>query len=57
MSYISTVILSLAAWFAGLLIDANVGFDPVGFLSLRVILPMIVLTLCVMKTINGKKGD
>lgn len=58
MNYLSTVAFSLAAWFVGMLIDANLDFgDPQGFLCLRILFPMIVLTLCVMKAINDKKGD
>ena len=58
MSYFSTIAFSLAAWFVGMLIDANLDFgDPQGFLCLRILFPMIVLTLCVMKAINDKKGD
>lgn len=55
MSCASTIVFALLAWFAGLLIDANIGFEPAGFLCLRVVLPMIVLAICILKTINDKK--
>lgn len=53
---ISPAILSaLAAWFVGLLIDANIGF-PDGFLMLRILLPMLVLGGFILKNIQNSKN-
>lgn len=30
---------TLAAWFVGLVLDVNIGFEPTGFLCLRIVLP------------------
>ena len=48
MSYGWATIFTLAAWFAGLVIDVNVR---VGDLGLRTVLPVIVMGCCVMKYI------
>ena len=49
MSYGWATVFSLAALFAGLVIDANVR---VGDLGLRTVLPVIVMGCCVMKYIK-----
>ena len=49
MSYGWATVFTLAAWFAGLVIDANVR---VGDLGLRTVLPVIVMGCCVMKNIK-----
>ena len=51
MSYGWATVFTLAAWFAGLVIDVNVR---VGDLGLRTVLPVIVMGCCVMKYIKGK---
>ena len=48
MSYGWATVFTLAAWFAGLVIDVNVR---VGDLGLRTVLPVIVMGCCVMKYI------
>ena len=54
--YVKSTVITLAAWFVGLLIDANLDFgDPQGFLCLRVLFPILSMGLCVIKTINDKK--
>ena len=50
MSYGWATVFTLAAWFAGLVIDVNVR---VGDLGLRTVLPVIVMGCCVMKYIKG----
>ena len=38
------VLCTLAAWFVGLVLDANIDFgDPRGFLCLRILLPILVM--------------
>ena len=54
--YLTAVISTLVAWFVGLLLDANIDFgDPVGFLSFRVLLPILAMGLCILKSIDNKK--
>ena len=51
-------LFTLAAWFVGLLLDANIDFgDPVGFLSLRVLFPILAMGLCILKSLNDLKKD
>ena len=53
MGYAKAIIWTLAAWFIGLLIDANIDFgDPQGFLCLRVLFPILAMGVCVLKTIK-----
>ena len=49
MSYGWATVFTLAAWFAGLVIDVNVR---VGDLGLRTVLPVIVMGCCIMKFIK-----
>ena len=54
IAFFSTV----AAWFAGLLLDANIDFgDPVGFLSLRILFPILAMGHCILKSLNDLKKD
>ena len=53
--YLMAVVSTLVAWFVGLLLDANIDFgDPTGFLSFRVLLPVLAMGLCILKRINDK---
>ena len=55
--YIIAVASTLAAWVAGLILDANIAFgDPQGFLSFRTLLPVLAMGLCILKAIGGKKN-
>ena len=49
MNYGWATVFTLAAWFAGLVVDVNVR---VGDLGLRTVLPVIVMGCCVMKYIK-----
>lgn len=43
---------------AGLFLDANLPFgSPAGFLSLRVVLPVLVMGLCILREIRRGKPD
>ena len=50
-------LLTLAAWLVGLFIDANIPFEPLGFLELRVLLPVLAMGLCILWRLgqNGKR--
>ena len=53
--YITSIVFTLIAWGAGLLLDANIHFgDPQGFLCLRVLLPVLAMGLCLLRAINTK---
>ena len=49
MNYGWATVFTLAAWFAGLVIDVNVR---VGDRGLRTVLPVIVMGCCIMKFIK-----
>ncbi len=52
--YLTAVTATLCAWFAGLVLDANIDFgEPAGFLSLRVLLPVLAMGLCILRAIAG----
>ena len=54
--YLKATLLTIAGWFIGLVLDANIEFgDPVGFLSLRILLPVLAMGLCILHEI--KKGQ
>ena len=56
MAYTIAIICTLAAWFIGLLIDANIDFgDPQGFLALRVLLPILAMGICILKVIKNNE--
>lgn len=55
--YIKATLFTLAAWFVGLVADANIDFNPRGFLCLRLLLPIIVMGLCILKSIKQDKQD
>ena len=56
--YWTAILSTLAAWFVGLVLDANIDFgDPVGFLSFRILFPIIDMGLCILKSINDIKKD
>lgn len=56
--YWTAILSTLAAWFVGLVLDANIDFgDPVGFLSFRILFPIIAMRLCILKSINDIKKD
>ena len=55
MNYIITIICALGAWLLGLLIDVNLDFNSsTGILGLRILFPMIVIGICILKSINDK---
>ncbi len=50
--YIMATVFTLAAWAVGLLLDANIGFGPEGFLCFRVLLPVLAMGLCILRSIQ-----
>lgn len=55
--YLQAIVWTLLSWIAGLFLDANVGFEPAGFLCLRVLLPLLAMGLCVLREIKKNKND
>ena len=52
MKYGTMIAAAIGAWVVGLLIDANIGFEPLGVLELRLLMLMLAIGLCILKTIN-----
>lgn len=52
-----TIVSTLAAWVAGLLLDANLDFDPRGFLCLRILLPLLAMGLYLLKAVKESKNE
>ena len=47
--YLKATILTIAGWFIGMVLDANIDFgDPMGFLSLPILLPILAMGLCIL---------
>ena len=47
--YLKATIFTILGWFIGLILDANVDFgDPMCFLSLRILLPILAMGLCIL---------
>ncbi len=53
--YIKAIVSTLAAWSIGLLLDANIPFDSMGFLCFRVLLPVLAMGLCILSTMKESK--
>ena len=46
----------VASWFIGLFIDVNIDFgDPQGFWTLRVLLPVLAMGICILKAIKNNE--
>lgn len=55
--YASAVLSTVAAWFAGLCLDANIDFgEPVGFLSFRILFPILAMGISVLYAVDGKNN-
>ncbi len=52
--YISAVVSTIVAWFVGLFLDANIGFEPLGILELRILFPVLTMGVFILKAINDK---
>ncbi len=54
--YMMATVSTLAAWAVGLLLDANIGFGPEGFLCFRILLPILAMGLCILHSIKEDKN-
>lgn len=52
--YLTALTASLCAWLTGLIPDANVAD---GFLSLRILLPVLTMGFCILKAVMKGKSD
>ena len=53
--YLSAVTATLCAWFIGVILDANIDFgEPVGFLSFRILFPILAMGICILKAVMKK---
>ena len=50
--YIVSIVSTLVAWIIGLFLDANISFYPQGFLCLRILLPVLAMGLCILRSIK-----
>lgn len=56
--YLTAITTTLSAWFIGLVIDSNIDFgEPKGFLSLRILLPILTMGICILNAITKNKSD
>jgi F0F1-type ATP synthase assembly protein I len=54
--YIGAVLTTIVAWFIGLFLDANIGFEPMGILELRILFPVLTMGVFILKVINDKNS-
>jgi len=57
MTYLLYILSALAAWFLGLFLDADISSSPQGFLCLRILLPLVVIGLWVLKSVKDNKKE
>lgn len=50
--YIKATLLTVAAWFVGMILDVNIDFRPENILCLRVLFPILAMGLCILKAIK-----
>ena len=55
--YIASTLITIAAWFLGLILDVNVGSKPDGFLYLRVLFPVLAMGLCILKAVKDSRKN
>ena len=55
--YVQAIVWTVLSWLAGLLLDANLGIQPTGFLNLRVLFPILAMGLCILRAIKNDKKD
>ena len=48
------ILSAILAWVVGLFLDANIDFNPTGFLELRTLLPIIAMGCFILKRIDKK---
>ena len=51
---IGAIIYTIIAWFIGMFLDVNIGLDPIGFLELRTLFPIIVMGWSILKRLDKR---
>ena len=47
--YLKATLVTIAGWFIGMVLDANIDFgDPMGFLRRRSLFPILAMGLCIL---------
>ena len=47
--YLKATLVTIEGWFIGMVSDENIDFvDPMGFLSLRILFPILAMGLCIL---------
>lgn len=55
--YLKAAALTILGWFIGLVFDANIDFgDPMGFLGLRILFPILAMGLCILHEVKNGSG-
>ena len=56
MKYLVAAVSTLFAWIVGLFLDANLtNGNMIGFLNLRILLPIIIMGICILYNTNNNK--
>ena len=53
--YVCAILSTLGAWVLGLVLDANIGFSPLGFLELRILMPVLAMGLNLLYRIKRNR--
>ncbi|MBR5542559.1 MAG: hypothetical protein IKU65_00470 [Oscillospiraceae bacterium] len=48
------IFTTILAWIVGLFLDANIGFEPIGILELRLLFPIIAMGCFILKQLDKK---
>lgn len=56
--YLAAILSTIAAWFMGLFLDANIQLgDPLGFTSFRILFPILTMGIFILKAVNRKNSE
>ncbi len=55
--YLTAVGATLSAWSVGVFLDANIDFDPAGFLAFRMLLPILAMGICILRAVMKDNAD
>ncbi len=56
--YLAAILSTIAAWFMGLFLDANLQLgDPLGFTSFRILFPILTMGIFILKAVNRKNSE
>ena len=55
--YLKATVFTVIAWFIGLALDWNMAFGgTIGFLSLRILFPILAMGLCILREVKNGSG-